>query len=950
LELSVKLKNGFLTFFLSFILAAAGTFPSGARAQTDQVASASLALDTKADKFLKHIFHAASQAALGRVNRAAQQEAAHEVEHLSRLTGVRLNADGTVSVGLIVQLSTGSGEELKAAGFAVGAVVGDIATVETDASRLPELASLASVKRMWASVYRRPVNDRARQTAGIDNLSGQRVVSQTGAGVVVGVIDSGIDFRHPDFTVPGSGGKQTRIKFLLDMTGGPTNWNFTLPGGTAKIGTLYTASDINAALAESPKPAQSSDLVKQRDKNGHGTHVAGTAAGNGLGAPSAPGVYAGMAPAADLVVVKASRQDDGTASFGTNDMINAMKFIQAEAAALGEPFVVNLSIGGQAGPHDGTDPDEITIDNITNSAAGSVFCVAAGNEGSDSVHASTAVPAGGSVQLHFNANKNPNFIDLYSNPRGTGGSGRYTVTLTEPDGTQLGPLNFSATGFNQSSGQLSDSSVQLWDALDNKGDSDPSNDQADVFMLFKSGAKTGTWTITLTNGSGEPDSTFDAWADGDDVSFADFVDNNSHLVSSPGTSRGAITVGAYVARSATQTIGGFAFFTSPGPTADGRQKPEISADGYYLYSSRTSDWNSTNGVPWTYGSGPNALAAGVDQNLYGGLAGTSMATPVTTGSVALLLQANRNLSAGDIKALIENNATHDQFDPAGWNPHFGFGKLNIAAAVSAVAPPAQSNPIDTTDFFVRQHYADFLNRTPDASGLQFWTNNIESCGADQNCRAVKRVDTSAAFFLSIEFQQTGYLVYKMYRASFGNLPGKPVAVQRASWLPDTQSISSGVVVGQTGWEAQLENNKQAFALNFVQRAPFQSAHGGQDAATLVNSLFANAGVTPTDAERSTAVNAFNNAGGGNAGRAAALRSVAESASVSAKLFNEAFVLMEYFGYLQRDPDAAPEPTLDFSGYNFWLSKLNQFNGNYVQAQMVKAFLDSAEYRSRFGQP
>ena len=132
----------------------------------------------------------------------------------------------------------------------------------------------------------------------------------------------------------------------------------------------------------------------------------------------------------------------------------------------------------------------------------------------------------------------------------------------------------------------------------------------------------------------------------------------------------------------------------------------------------------------------------------------------------------------------------------------------------------------------------------------------------------------------------------------------------------------------------------------MQRTAFQAAHGTQDATTYVNSLFANAGVTPTQGERDAAINAFNSAGGGNAGRAAALRSVAESNSVSTRLFNEAFVLMQYFGYLRRNPDDPPDA--DFSGFNFWLSKLNQFNGNYVQAEMVKAFLSATEYRQRFG--
>lgn len=279
------------------------------------------------------------------------------------------------------------------------------------------------------------------------------------------------------------------------------------------------------------------------------------------------------------------------------------------------------------------------------------------------------------------------------------------------------------------------------------------------------------------------------------------------------------------------------------------------------------------------------------------------------------------------------------------------GTLTIAGQTYAViqgGTPGQptTNPIDSALFFVRQHYRDFLNREPDASGLDFWNNGITSCGPDAQCAEIKRINTSAAFFLSIEFQQTGNLVYKMYKASFGNLSGKPVAARRASFLADTRQIQSTpaqVIVGQGNWQAQLESNKQAFALAFVQRPAFQSAHVNQDAAAYVNSLFANAGVTPTASERGTAITAFG--GGGDAGRAAALRSVAESNTVSSRLFNEAFVLMQYFGYLQRDPDSGPDS--DFSGYNFWLNKLNQFNGNYIQAEMVKAFISSTEYRARF---
>jgi hypothetical protein len=211
------------------------------------------------------------------------------------------------------------------------------------------------------------------------------------------------------------------------------------------------------------------------------------------------------------------------------------------------------------------------------------------------------------------------------------------------------------------------------------------------------------------------------------------------------------------------------------------------------------------------------------------------------------------------------------------------------------------------------------------------------------------VNTSGAFFLSIEFQETGNLVYKMYKAGFGNLQNKPVAADRGPFMIDTRQIQSTpaqVIVGQGNWRAQLETNKQAFALTFVQRPAFQTKYGAMDAGTYVSTLFANAGVTPTSEETAAAISAFNSAGGGDAGRASALRNVAESNSVSTKLFNEAFVLMQYFGYLQRNPNDLPDS--DYSGYNFWLNKLNSFNGDYLAAEMVKAFISSTEYRQRFG--
>jgi hypothetical protein len=260
------------------------------------------------------------------------------------------------------------------------------------------------------------------------------------------------------------------------------------------------------------------------------------------------------------------------------------------------------------------------------------------------------------------------------------------------------------------------------------------------------------------------------------------------------------------------------------------------------------------------------------------------------------------------------------------------------------------NPIDDTQTYVTQQYRDFLNREPDQSGLGFWTNQIALCGADQTCIQSKRTSVSAAFYLSIEFQQSGYLVYRFYKASYGNLAGTPVPLTLNEFSPDAQTIGQGVVVNQAGWETALENNKQAFANAFVQRARFVSAFSTSlTPAQFVDRLFANAGVVPSSADRTSAINEFGGAvnTADRAARARVVRTVAETAALIQQEFNRAFVLMQYFGYLRRNPNDAPDA--DYQGYNFWLNKLNSFSGDFTRAEMVKAFVSSIEYRQRFGQ-
>ena len=250
--------------------------------------------------------------------------------------------------------------------------------------------------------------------------------------------------------------------------------------------------------------------------------------------------------------------------------------------------------------------------------------------------------------------------------------------------------------------------------------------------------------------------------------------------------------------------------------------------------------------------------------------------------------------------------------------------------------PAAAQPIDDGCFFVAQHYRDFLSRESDGAGFAFWTNDLASCGLDANCLAVKRINVSAAFFLSIEFKETAYYVYRTYKAAFGRAP------TFAEFVPDAAVLGKNVVVGSNDpWLLRLGGNKDLYTQAFFQRADFQARYNGLTNAEYVDKLFATEGITPAPAERNELVDSLDHCSFtiGCPTRASVLRKIIENPAFDRKVFNEAFVTMEYFGYLRRDPDP--------DGFQFWLTKLNQFNGDFIKAEMVNAFISSNEYRTRF---
>jgi hypothetical protein len=275
------------------------------------------------------------------------------------------------------------------------------------------------------------------------------------------------------------------------------------------------------------------------------------------------------------------------------------------------------------------------------------------------------------------------------------------------------------------------------------------------------------------------------------------------------------------------------------------------------------------------------------------------------------------------------------------------------------------NPIDDPQNFAAQHYHDFLNRdaigSNDQTGLNFWTNETSVCGSNGACLVERRENVSAAFFLSVEFQNTGYFAFRFYRASFPDSAPRPRGLPRyMEFLRDTQRLARGVVVGTPNWEAVLEQNKQGFALDWVDRTDFMAEYPtSMTRDEYITELFSTLGVTPTPTERNQAVAAWDALGSLKEKRARTIRASVDTGSVFNSQYNPAFVLMQYFGYLRRNADDAPDN--NFSGYDFWLNKMNAFSqpgedvrttdvalARVKRADMVKAFLASGEYRQRFG--
>lgn len=287
--------------------------------------------------------------------------------------------------------------------------------------------------------------------------------------------------------------------------------------------------------------------------------------------------------------------------------------------------------------------------------------------------------------------------------------------------------------------------------------------------------------------------------------------------------------------------------------------------------------------------------------------------------------------------------------------------------------------IDDADFFASQHYVDFLRRFADAPGLTHWTNNVTTQTAECNdpanrvpgesvadCAQRKRANTSAAFFHSPEFQNTGSFVVRVYWGTLGKRPNTPKAEcpslpdgssgqcrpLYSEYIADMRQVANGIVVNDQLDPNVINANKRAFVDQFVNTAAFKAKYDGLSNQAFVDTLFTTTGINASASDRTALVNELN-AGAPNAKSSVVFKVVDGTTTQTGgalvfnttygqafynKEFDDAFVFMEYIGYLRRNPDQA--------GFDFWLAKLKQY-GNWSDAEMVLAFIRAPEYRNRF---
>ncbi len=468
-----------------------------------------------------------------------------------------------------------------------------------------------------------------------------------GAGVVVGVIDYGGDFAHENFRLDDG---TTRLLSLWNQDALATA---TSPFG---YGREHSASAINLALQQ-PNPYAAlnydpADYEDPFDPGAHGTHVMDIAAGNGRGT-STPG----MAPNADLVFVNISHAADATGTavvgktFGDSvRLLEGAKYIFEKAGA--RPCVINVSLGTNGGPHDGTTLVEQGLDSLVAAKPNRALVLAAANAFDDGIHAAGAVTGGGVLDLRWQVLGTPTRdIEMevwYA------GADRFTVELLDTAGV----VRASVPPGQNKTLSIGSRVVFIANRL-----SDPNNGDNLIGVFLSKGIAPGTYSVRL-RGDAVTDGRFHAWIERDNSFASRFAPphDNSHTIGTVSCGKLCLAVGSYDAHKVARPL---SFFSSAGPTRDGREKPEVSAPGHDVRAALSSS-----------GTGSRLMS------------GTSMASPAVAGLIALMYgeahQRGRDLTIQQVRDILIQSARRTPPPGNTWHPQFGHGRVHAQAAIEAV--------------------------------------------------------------------------------------------------------------------------------------------------------------------------------------------------------------------------------------------------------------------------
>ena len=505
---------------------------------------------------------------------------------------------------------------------------------------LPALEQMASVRRVEAS---RPLNPELdicvpEVNAHIPHSASPPV---RGAGAIIGVIDTGIDFRHPDFINPDG----TSRVYRLWAQGAQT-----VQGSTVPYGREYTREQINAAL----KGATPASDCLTTDPDGHGTHVCGIAAGSGGARPT----HLGLAPESDLIVVALSRPDSPTLGRSTH-AFEAFDYVVKKAE--GRPLAINFSQGMNGGGHCGETVLETGLNNFARIPNVAII-KSAGNEQQMRIHAGGLLREGETRELKMevlDSNQLDDMLEIWFADEDEIG-----VELRPPgDAGECLVIRGDGGVFTTLAGNVVRVRVEA--------DSEQTGDTATTIIISRGSARNiqrGTWTLVLRAGVVKV-GRFDAWIErtvrpgSEQTRFNEDSHDPTRTISIPGTARNVITVGAYVAGVGAHegaSAAEVALFSGRGPTRYGQCKPELVAPGQVA-----------------------SAHAGTKSTVV--KRGTSMAAAVVTGAAALVMSWRNGLTCDQLKQILVRSARGAGPRGGGPDPAWGYGKLDVQAALEVAA-------------------------------------------------------------------------------------------------------------------------------------------------------------------------------------------------------------------------------------------------------------------------